>query len=408
MLHEVLTYGTRWAHIASCHSPNRTTLALKNRYSTLRLKNETKARNSKTSSDPSNDFDSPGAPTSDHQSWDEEDEGEDLDEIRCAATESWLEDLGHANKNTEGNAPQGHSAQTDAGTSKMRVTTVPIPEPPQPSLDWDYWANCKYNGLPAPHYPADNVNPQLEAVHISPGEAAAAKVDNYLQLRSPMLLSQSEHHQSSSANSSYFNPMEDDGSRRHNQAPAQTQPEILTPPYLLGKANPKQHHNLTDALLTHGSSCRRLQLSQNDFRLCVYRLPHSRSHHSSAAAISGDKEWPPTLELCKTKSSAHYGERAKYDGSTIQSLGHGRHGDDPHRVPVFLPVSFLATEWQSNFANIAMEPTFSPGPVIAAAAANSPRQRPACQHDTSRSYRPWWYSTRPEAPRSPGRADSGL
>ncbi|KAK4233882.1 hypothetical protein C8A03DRAFT_38371 [Achaetomium macrosporum] len=37
LLHEVLTHGTNWATIAISHTPKRTTLALKNRYSALRL-----------------------------------------------------------------------------------------------------------------------------------------------------------------------------------------------------------------------------------------------------------------------------------------------------------------------------------------------------------------------------------
>ncbi|KAI1676370.1 DNA-binding protein eta2 [Pyrenophora tritici-repentis] len=44
LLHEVLTHGTNWATIAGFHIPNRTTLALKNRYSTLRLKNENRKK----------------------------------------------------------------------------------------------------------------------------------------------------------------------------------------------------------------------------------------------------------------------------------------------------------------------------------------------------------------------------
>ena len=39
LLHAVLTYGTNWATIACSHRPKRTTLALRNRYSTLRLQN---------------------------------------------------------------------------------------------------------------------------------------------------------------------------------------------------------------------------------------------------------------------------------------------------------------------------------------------------------------------------------
>lgn len=50
LLHQVHTYGTRWAYIASMHTPIRTTLALKNRYSTLRLKSENKNRTRQGSS----------------------------------------------------------------------------------------------------------------------------------------------------------------------------------------------------------------------------------------------------------------------------------------------------------------------------------------------------------------------
>lgn len=47
LLHAVLTHGTNWATIASSHVPKRTTLALKNRYSTLRLWNENSSKKSK-------------------------------------------------------------------------------------------------------------------------------------------------------------------------------------------------------------------------------------------------------------------------------------------------------------------------------------------------------------------------
>lgn len=50
MLHQVHTYGTKWAYIASIHTPVRTTLALKNRFSTLRLKSEAKNRQRQGSS----------------------------------------------------------------------------------------------------------------------------------------------------------------------------------------------------------------------------------------------------------------------------------------------------------------------------------------------------------------------
>ncbi|OTA83730.1 hypothetical protein M434DRAFT_43997, partial [Hypoxylon sp. CO27-5] len=40
LLHAVLTHSTNWATIAASHVPPRTRLALKNRYSTLRLRHE--------------------------------------------------------------------------------------------------------------------------------------------------------------------------------------------------------------------------------------------------------------------------------------------------------------------------------------------------------------------------------
>jgi hypothetical protein len=42
LLFAVITHGTNWATIAASHTPNRTTLALKNRYWTLRLKHNNK------------------------------------------------------------------------------------------------------------------------------------------------------------------------------------------------------------------------------------------------------------------------------------------------------------------------------------------------------------------------------
>lgn len=40
LLHAVLSHGTNWTTISGLHTPKRTTLALKNRYSALRLRNE--------------------------------------------------------------------------------------------------------------------------------------------------------------------------------------------------------------------------------------------------------------------------------------------------------------------------------------------------------------------------------
>ncbi|KAE8373917.1 hypothetical protein BDV26DRAFT_296468 [Aspergillus bertholletiae] len=44
LLHEVLTHGTNWTVIATSHAPRRTTLSLKNRYATLRLRHENSNR----------------------------------------------------------------------------------------------------------------------------------------------------------------------------------------------------------------------------------------------------------------------------------------------------------------------------------------------------------------------------
>lgn len=46
---EVRAHGTNWTTISTFHHPRRTTLALKNRYSTLRLKNENKRKRRRTS-----------------------------------------------------------------------------------------------------------------------------------------------------------------------------------------------------------------------------------------------------------------------------------------------------------------------------------------------------------------------
>lgn len=49
-MHEVLTHATNWKTISTIHVPKRTTLSLKNRYSTLRLKFQKKAGQEKSKS----------------------------------------------------------------------------------------------------------------------------------------------------------------------------------------------------------------------------------------------------------------------------------------------------------------------------------------------------------------------
>ncbi|KAJ3499096.1 hypothetical protein NLG97_g619 [Lecanicillium saksenae] len=55
LLHEVLTYSTNWTTISAFHVPRRTTLALKNRYSTLRLKHENKRKRRRSIGDTNSD-----------------------------------------------------------------------------------------------------------------------------------------------------------------------------------------------------------------------------------------------------------------------------------------------------------------------------------------------------------------
>jgi hypothetical protein len=50
LLHAVLSYGTNWSTIAASHTPQRTTLALKNRYSKLRLRHQNTANGRESSS----------------------------------------------------------------------------------------------------------------------------------------------------------------------------------------------------------------------------------------------------------------------------------------------------------------------------------------------------------------------
>ena len=50
MLHAVLSYGTNWSTIAASHTPQRTTLALKNRYSKLRLRHQNSSSGRESSS----------------------------------------------------------------------------------------------------------------------------------------------------------------------------------------------------------------------------------------------------------------------------------------------------------------------------------------------------------------------
>jgi hypothetical protein len=50
LLHAVLSHGTNWSTIAASHTPQRTTLALKNRYSKLRLRHQNASGGKESSS----------------------------------------------------------------------------------------------------------------------------------------------------------------------------------------------------------------------------------------------------------------------------------------------------------------------------------------------------------------------
>lgn len=146
LLHAVLTHGRNWATIASTHKPNRTTLALKNRYSTLRLKydNKNKANGKVTKATqsmnvaPGEDMDEgEGARSSDEN---DEDEDRDMDSDDSNEYEA-SQDRGSGDTRT---APETFDTSGTTDTSKPNGTLLENEtresKSPEPSLmNQDLW-----------------------------------------------------------------------------------------------------------------------------------------------------------------------------------------------------------------------------------------------------------------------------
>lgn len=218
MLHEVLTYGTRWAHIASCHKPARTTLALKNRYSTLRLKNENRNRSRQhscemdaglllTAATTTTTTTTPGRrPGSDRRhttpnpsetsettarqaagGMDEEEDGSEEDSVAEGdVIHAWLDESRHLNDGAGHHHQQQQQqqlGQEEDPESSLRLGAMHIQVPDVASLSsWDAWAKFG-GGLPTPHHAQSSGSLQM-----SGPEAVGIDVDSYLQLGSPMML----------------------------------------------------------------------------------------------------------------------------------------------------------------------------------------------------------------------------
>lgn len=146
MLHAVLTHGRNWATIASTHKPNRTTLALKNRYSTLRLKhdNKNKANGKVTKATQSanvafrEDMDEGGGARSSDENDEDEDRDMDSDDSNEyeASQDRGIEDTGTAPEKSD------TSGTIDASKSNGTVLENETREAksPEPSLmNQDSW-----------------------------------------------------------------------------------------------------------------------------------------------------------------------------------------------------------------------------------------------------------------------------
>lgn len=211
MLHEVLTYGTKWAQIASCHNPARTTLALKNRYSTLRLKNENRSRTRQDmpeSSQGSRQFQRTNSRSSEKKkasNWsdrsevvnsDDEEDDEEEDEPEEETDQvihAWLDD---ASNDSSNNASSRNTQRAGTGSAEnARLGTINVSMPDDALASWDEWAKTS---LPTPNATHDSL-PTL-----SPIEGESMGVDEYLQLDPALLLSGSAQQSFNIPDSCFF------------------------------------------------------------------------------------------------------------------------------------------------------------------------------------------------------------
>lgn len=193
LLHEVLTNGTKWAQIASYHTPNRTTLALKNRYSTLRVKNENRSRTRQGHPSPSsaghatlqsihaqaslrnsegvsisNSSDNSESMRSDDAAEEEEEEREPVKE-NVKVIRTWLEDVSSdMDMQTDGGMNTRPSGPGGTTPVRMEEINVSMPE-----------------NTPWYEYPKESVLPTLD----TNGDSGIA-MEDYLQLDPALLRGQ--------------------------------------------------------------------------------------------------------------------------------------------------------------------------------------------------------------------------
>lgn len=177
MLHAVLTHGTNWSTIASFHTPSRNTLALKNRYSALRLRHDNKKKangdtakrapeqqpsgyNSiatNTASDAKWNPESPSCPA-----WDKSDEISESDDEDEEDEDE--EGMGMSYEN-------GSTAQVKSGTDSKGMSI----EIANSSLtSWDTW--IEQNGIRTPLWDHSRMQPKpmndraIDSFHFVPCE----------------------------------------------------------------------------------------------------------------------------------------------------------------------------------------------------------------------------------------------
>lgn len=202
LLHQVHTYGTKWAYIASVHSPVRTTLALKNRYSTLRLKSESKKRSrqgsSSTEASWSRDASTDTAMTSPTGQW---------SPVHTHLPNNWAGaddaikfrdemDGGGETEEDEDETTTPQDLPTWPSQQPLKVDTTNIPYIQASFTSWDAWARLNDAS------PSDGTHPT--SCHISPVEAAPMSAESYLPLGSPLMMSRPSHHASSLPNYCFF------------------------------------------------------------------------------------------------------------------------------------------------------------------------------------------------------------
>lgn len=185
LLHEVLTNGTKWAQIASYHTPTRTTLALKNRYSTLRVKNENRSRTRQTHPSPSSGHatlqsihaqaslrNSEGVSISNSsddsesmRSDDAEEEEEEREPVKQngKVIRTWLEDVS-SDRETQKDGGMNRRPSGPSGTTPVRMEGISVSMPD----DTAWYEYPKESVLPTPDMNEDSVIAMEDYLQLDP------------------------------------------------------------------------------------------------------------------------------------------------------------------------------------------------------------------------------------------------